>query len=787
MFDRIPELSPDLEWVLQSGQASDEMVVTAMVDECFEPLYRLAYALLNDQPSAQRAAIIALATALIEAHRYPGGDSVQTWLTSIALEVCSDLAKDHSDRFNRQLPRLPLTGSFAKIRPQSTGEAALWEAVDSLPRELREALILQAVHGLTTLEIAASIKIDRETAAGRLESAYQRLHEWHERAAAVENSQGRESIPGLVATSLQTRWPLGTLSQAERDRLVRSILHFAREKRQAWRRFVHLRETALVGLVIVLVIAAVASADALFAKSKFEPPPAPLITATARASQNPAPLPKSAISVRPVPEPGALAQAVEPLTVQSSAEAIWQRMQRRPPHWRTLWADVLIHYYGPEGYIGPPATERHQVWISRGESGLVSSGTLEGGPEQLSLITPNPGWDFRSIPHLSILEAAGSQYPWFILSSLGPAGSSFQIVRPFQIAYNRAQQQASLHVTRSGTVAGREALIVEQRDPQGLREARLWVDALSGILMREQHFGEFDRELIVREVIVTSLALDVDFPESIFDPGQNSFLKAGYVADHNAMVLSPQDESLYAGLGTVPARQRLPMLPATPEFDPSRSRLTFQSNKENLPGDSMHDILELFAGKFYLGKTWIGDPFSLLCTRSPDGNLIAIAGRSTARNSNVHHLRWIDLADPQDSHTIAAMQNVHGLAFSPDGRRLAVSDIGAPYPADPSPNPGIFIYDLEDGNFGLIYRSDTVQLLGWSPDGEYVAGVEWAEKTPSGFEAFAIHVETKEMTGGQVILADNDTYSVAFPELEWQADFNLMPAGLEGCLNPPER
>ena len=56
MVDQDPGLSSDLEWLLQSGQVSQEELLTALAGQYLLSIYRLALAVLDDPAAARLAA-----------------------------------------------------------------------------------------------------------------------------------------------------------------------------------------------------------------------------------------------------------------------------------------------------------------------------------------------------------------------------------------------------------------------------------------------------------------------------------------------------------------------------------------------------------------------------------------------------------------------------------------------------------------------------------------------------------------------------------------------------------
>ena len=119
MDNLIPELSPDIEWMLESGQASKEMLADALVREYLQPIYRFGLAYLEDPQLAELVALESLSTALMQTYSYQGG-SVQAWLFQIVLWVCRK--RRHAFTPVRFSLEKPGSVDLGKNRPQSSPE-----------------------------------------------------------------------------------------------------------------------------------------------------------------------------------------------------------------------------------------------------------------------------------------------------------------------------------------------------------------------------------------------------------------------------------------------------------------------------------------------------------------------------------------------------------------------------------------------------------------------------------------------------------------------------------------
>ncbi|MEJ2264279.1 MAG: sigma factor [Anaerolineales bacterium] len=74
--------------MLQSGQAKEEMLAEALIEEYYAPVFRLALAVLDEPERARQAALETFGSALLEAHRYDGKSGVRAWLLRLALNTC---------------------------------------------------------------------------------------------------------------------------------------------------------------------------------------------------------------------------------------------------------------------------------------------------------------------------------------------------------------------------------------------------------------------------------------------------------------------------------------------------------------------------------------------------------------------------------------------------------------------------------------------------------------------------------------------------------------------------
>ena len=117
-----PDLAPDLEWMLTSGQVSSAVLLERLLQEYYPRIFQLAYLILNDRSAAGEATRQVFVEAMLAAHRYTDTMSVDLWLYRIAWKVCLKAASRRRSR--------PETSD--SLRSGLQEDACLWRAVAAL-------------------------------------------------------------------------------------------------------------------------------------------------------------------------------------------------------------------------------------------------------------------------------------------------------------------------------------------------------------------------------------------------------------------------------------------------------------------------------------------------------------------------------------------------------------------------------------------------------------------------------------------------------------------------------
>jgi len=153
----------------QGGPAFD-----SIVEEYGDFVYNLTYRVLGNQADAEDAAQDAFIAAYRNFHRFRGESKVSTWLYRIAVNAA--LMKLRRDRNPRQLTQ-PVDDELPIPSPRQgpEGEALnselrehLEEGLESLSENLKMAVILRDIQGLSNEEAAEVLEISVSSLKARL-------------------------------------------------------------------------------------------------------------------------------------------------------------------------------------------------------------------------------------------------------------------------------------------------------------------------------------------------------------------------------------------------------------------------------------------------------------------------------------------------------------------------------------------------------------------------------------------------------------------------------------------
>lgn len=166
--------------LLARARAADEQASAQLYAEHYPAVMRLCLALLGDVSDAEEVAQDSFVYALRNLHRYdPRRAAFRTWLFLIAVSRC------RNKRRRRVFDLLPLSAA-ALSQAATTREVEqalagrgvrlqLWQALQDLPVDLREAVVLRYLGGLRFREIGEVAGCNDKTAQSRVRLGVERL------------------------------------------------------------------------------------------------------------------------------------------------------------------------------------------------------------------------------------------------------------------------------------------------------------------------------------------------------------------------------------------------------------------------------------------------------------------------------------------------------------------------------------------------------------------------------------------------------------------------------------
>lgn len=168
------------EQLLRALQGGDTASLGLLVSRWEQPLYRFAYRLLLRQEDARDVCQETFLRVLSKAHRFRRGSRFSTWMYQIALNLCRDhlrrrkrwsllFAGGRSHPEDLPAPTEPASSQDpARAVEQREKNMAVLQALDRIPAEQREVLILKEFEGLKFREIAEILGCPESTVKSRM-------------------------------------------------------------------------------------------------------------------------------------------------------------------------------------------------------------------------------------------------------------------------------------------------------------------------------------------------------------------------------------------------------------------------------------------------------------------------------------------------------------------------------------------------------------------------------------------------------------------------------------------
>lgn len=176
-----PLVKLDLDTMVARAQDGDLAAFEALVDQFSGPLFRLAYRMVGDRPTAEDIVQDALLTAWRRLPVLAEPGAFGGWLYQVATNRCLDLLRQQARQrteatdagqlervADQDLHRATDPADAAEVNAQLDELAAL---LRELPGVVRACWVLRELQGLSYLEIATIVHSPESTVRGRIARA----------------------------------------------------------------------------------------------------------------------------------------------------------------------------------------------------------------------------------------------------------------------------------------------------------------------------------------------------------------------------------------------------------------------------------------------------------------------------------------------------------------------------------------------------------------------------------------------------------------------------------------
>lgn len=154
----------DLVQAARDGGARER---DALIEAAWPFAYRIAYAMLRHRHAAEDAAQEACIIVYRSIATLRSADAFRVWFYRIVVREAASI--------RRRMERVDEDVRGEEDTPDTSTSIDVWRALESLPRSLREIVVLRFFEDLSSREIAAILRIPDGTVRFRLMMAKRRL------------------------------------------------------------------------------------------------------------------------------------------------------------------------------------------------------------------------------------------------------------------------------------------------------------------------------------------------------------------------------------------------------------------------------------------------------------------------------------------------------------------------------------------------------------------------------------------------------------------------------------
>ena len=205
----LPSVAADADTIARA-RAGDHEAFRVLVERHQGRLFRLAARVLRDEDLARDAVQDAFLKAYVSLRRFEGRSSLYTWLYRLTLNVCLDMRRRSKSDRTVEWPETQLEGGAVAAEPVPAAGSEppvagpdteveraeirrrVGAAIEELPAEARETLILREVDGLSYAEIAETLGIPKGTVMSRLHYARKRVQKLLQASGITASGEPQE-------------------------------------------------------------------------------------------------------------------------------------------------------------------------------------------------------------------------------------------------------------------------------------------------------------------------------------------------------------------------------------------------------------------------------------------------------------------------------------------------------------------------------------------------------------------------------------------------------------------
>jgi WD40 repeat protein len=175
----------------------------------------------------------------------------------------------------------------------------------------------------------------------------------------------------------------------------------------------------------------------------------------------------------------------------------------------------------------------------------------------------------------------------------------------------------------------------------------------------------------------------------------------------------------------------------------------------------------------------MGDPWSLLCTRSPDGGMIAFIKHPDIPIYAPDTIQWFRTQDASKVYDLFPNgYTASDVAFSPDSKYLAFFGC-----TNYESNCGVFLLNTQTQEQRKLKSIGTAAYFTWSPDGQSLALL--GSDDLGSLRVFIIKIDTGEVTYTGPVDWKSFATAPDSPTRNWGVPFPGSMGGLEACVTRP--